>query len=59
MAVAIGACLLIGHRSIYPDQPLAYPKSSWIQMRPEMSVGQGKVRLSYGLLKWWHQRFHR
>ncbi len=56
---AISAYLLIGHRSIYPDQPLAYPKSSWIQMRPEMPVGQGKVRLSYGLLKWWHQRFHR
>lgn len=56
---AISAYLLIGHRSIYPDQPLAYPKSSWIRMRPEMPVGQGKVRLSYGLLKWWNQRFRR
>lgn len=50
---AICAYLVIGHRGIYPDQRVAYPKSSWIETRPELPVGQGKIRLSYGLLKWW------
>ncbi len=53
---AICAYLIIGHRSIYPDQRVAYPKSSWIETRPEMPVGQGKIRLSYGLIKCWFQR---
>jgi H+/Cl- antiporter ClcA len=47
------AYLLIGHRSIYPDQRLAFAKSSWIQLRPNVPIGQEKVRLSYGLLRWW------
>lgn len=55
---AMSAYLMIGHRSIYPDQHLAYAKSSWIRIRPDLPVGQEKVRLSYALLKWWsrHRR---
>jgi H+/Cl- antiporter ClcA len=53
---SISAYLLIGHRSIYPDQRLAYAKSSWIHLQSELPIGQEKVRLSYGLLKWWSQR---
>ncbi|TEA73621.1 chloride channel protein [Pollutimonas harenae] len=49
---SIAAYLVIGHRSVYPDQVLAYPKSSWMQVQPDLPLGQEKVRLSYGLLKW-------
>jgi len=49
---SIAAYLVVGHRSVYPDQVLAYPKSSWMQVQPDMPLGQEKVRLSYGLLKW-------
>ncbi|TEA71808.1 chloride channel protein [Allopusillimonas soli] len=48
---AIAAYLIIGHRSVYPDQLLAYPKSSWIQLQSGLPMGQEKVRLSYGLLR--------
>ena len=49
---SIAAYLVVGHRSVYPDQVLAYPKSSWMQIQPDLPLGQEKVRLSYGLLKW-------
>ena len=52
---AITAYLLIGHRSIYPEQHLAYAKSSWMRIRPESAVSTEKARLSYGLLRWWRQ----
>lgn len=55
---AMSAYLIIGHRSIYPDQHMAFAKSSWIQIQPGLPVGQEKLHLSYGLLKWWsrHRR---
>lgn len=49
---ALAAYLIIGHRGVYPDQLLAYPKSSWMLAASELPVGQEKLRLSYGLLKW-------
>lgn len=49
---AMAAYLIIGHRSVYPDQLIAYPKSSWMQGGSDLPVGQEKLRLSYGLLKW-------
>lgn len=49
----IAAYLIIGHRSVYPDQLVAYPKTSWLRFRPEMALGDDKVHLSYGLLRWW------
>ncbi len=51
----IAAYLIIGHRSVYPDQLIAYSKSSWLQVRPDMPLGQEKIHLSYGLLRWWGQ----
>lgn len=55
---SLAAYLIIGHRSVYPRQRLAYSKSTWIQARPDLPVGQEKVHLSYGLLKWWSQHRH-
>ena len=52
-APCIAAYLIIGHRSIYPDQVVAYPKTSWLRMRQDMPLGAEKVYLSYGLLRWW------
>jgi H+/Cl- antiporter ClcA len=49
---AIAAYLIIGHRSVYPDQVVAYPKSSWLLGRPDLPLGQEKLRLSYGFLRW-------
>lgn len=56
---AIAAYLMIGHRSIYPEQRLAYAKSSWMRIRPETSVETEKVELSYGLLRWWGRHHKR
>lgn len=49
---AIAAYVIIGHRSVYPDQLVAYPKSSWMQRGLGLPLGQEKIHLSYGLLKW-------
>ena len=60
MLYVAGACvaayLVIGHRSVYPEQQVAYSKSSWIFARADLPVGQEKVRLSYGLLRWLRMR---
>jgi hypothetical protein len=53
---AIAAYLMIGHRSIYPEQRLAYSKSSWMRVRPDMPVETEKARLAYGLLRWRERR---
>jgi len=55
-----GACaaayLMIGHRSVYPAQELGYSKSTWIVAAPNLPVGQEKLQLSYGLLRWWGRK---
>jgi len=55
----VAAYLIIGHRSVYPAQQIAFSKSSWIFARADLPVGQEKVRLSYGLLRWWSHRRRR
>ena len=55
----VAAYLVIGHRSVYPEQQIAFSKSSWIFARADLPVGQEKVRLSYGLLRWWRTRRRR
>lgn len=55
---AIAAYIVIGHRSIYLEQRIAYTKSSWMRIHPDLLVGGEKSRLSHGLLRWWwkHRR---
>lgn len=53
---SMSAYLMIGHRSIYPHQLMAFTKSSWVQIQPNLPVGQEKLHLSYGLLKWWSKQ---
>lgn len=49
---AMAAYVMIGHRSVYPDQLVAYPKSTWMHGGFDLPLGQEKLRLSFGLLKW-------
>lgn len=55
-AAAVTAYLMIGHRSVYPEQRLVQAKSSWMRIRSDLPVGTEKARLSHGLLRWWHHR---
>jgi H+/Cl- antiporter ClcA len=52
---AIAAFLIIGHRSVYLEQRVAYAKSSWMRVRPNSQIGAERARLSYGLLRWWQR----
>ena len=47
----IAAYLIIGHRSVYPDQQIAYTKSSGMQLGKGFAGGGEKFHLSAGLLK--------
>ena len=53
---AIAAYLIVGHRSVYPDQQIAATKTSWITARNDVPVGEEKVRLSHDLVRWWQDR---
>ncbi|MGH8112763.1 MAG: chloride channel protein [Rhodanobacteraceae bacterium] len=55
----VAAYLIVGHRSVYPSQQLAYRKSSWIFARADLPVGEEKIRLSYGLMRWLRMRRRR
>lgn len=60
VAGAVGAAyLVIGHRSVYPNQMVAFAKSSWIHARPGTPLQQGSVHLSYGLRRWLGRRNER
>ena len=51
----VGACITayitIGHRSVYPDQLVAYPKSLWMRLVPGIALENEKIHVSYTLLK--------
>jgi H+/Cl- antiporter ClcA len=51
----VGACItayiIIGHRSVYPDQLVAYPKSLWMSLQPGIPLENEKIHISYGLLR--------
>ena len=51
----VGACITayitIGHRSVYPDQLVAYPKSLWMKLVPDIALEKEKIHVSYGLLR--------
>src|SRR3546814_857311 len=40
----MAAYLIIGHRSVYPDQIMAYPKSSWMRVGAEIGRASGRER---------------
>ncbi|MGN6281485.1 chloride channel protein [Frateuria sp.] len=52
----IAAYLIVGHRSVYPEQQIAGTKSSWMTARADVLVSEEKVRLSREVVRWWHDR---
>lgn len=48
----VAAYLMIGHRSVYPAQHLAYPKTAWFTAPADQPVSHEKVQLSWGVLRW-------
>lgn len=54
----IAAYLVVGHRSVYPEQQIAATKSSWMTARADVLVSEEKVRLSRELVRWWRDRRH-
>ena len=54
----IAAYLIVGHRSVYPEQQIAATKTSWMTARADVLVSQEKVRMSRELVRWWHDRRH-
>jgi H+/Cl- antiporter ClcA len=56
----ITAYIIVGHRSVYSDQILAYSKSLWMVHIPDAALSQKKIHISYDLLrKMRHFRRHR
>lgn len=51
LAACIPAYLMVGHRSVYPDQLVSYPKSLWMQMKAGISLKNEQIHVSYGVLK--------
>ena len=48
----VAAYLIIGHRSVYPAQHLAYPKAAWFTAPADQPGEHEKVQLSWGVLRW-------
>jgi H+/Cl- antiporter ClcA len=52
---AVSACvtayIIIGHRSVYPDQLVAYSKSLWMRLQTETALEKQKIHISYSVLK--------
>lgn len=48
----VAAYLMIGHRSVYSAQHLAYPKAVWFVAPADQPIRHEKVQLSWGVLRW-------
>lgn len=46
---SIAAYLVIGHRSVYPDQQVAFSKTSWMTAKPGLPLNLETFHLSYNL----------
>jgi H+/Cl- antiporter ClcA len=49
---SIAAYLVIGHRSVYPDQLVAFSKTSWLVTQSGLPLSLDTFHLSYGLRRW-------
>jgi H+/Cl- antiporter ClcA len=51
----VGACItayiIIGHRSVYPDQLVVFKKSLWMYLEPGIELSKEKIHISYSLLR--------
>jgi H+/Cl- antiporter ClcA len=51
VAACITAYIMIGHRSVYPDQLVAFSKSNWMNLLPNISLEKEDIHLSYSFLR--------
>jgi H+/Cl- antiporter ClcA len=50
-SACVTAYIVIGHRSVYSDQLLAYSKSLWLRYTPDEALTPGKIRVSHEWLR--------
>ncbi len=51
LTACITSYLMVGHRSVYPEQLVAYPKSLWMHLEPGIPLREEKIHVSYHLLR--------
>ncbi|HEX7057178.1 MAG TPA: chloride channel protein [Bacilli bacterium] len=63
LAACIPAYIMVGHRSVYPDQLVTFPKSLWMQLQAGVPLKNEHIHISYGVLKrikrWQKHHVHR
>jgi H+/Cl- antiporter ClcA len=52
LTASITSYLIVGHRSVYPDQLVAYPKSLWMHLEPGIPLNKEQIHVSYGFLRY-------
>lgn len=55
VSACITAYVVSGHRSVYPDQIVAYSKSLLMRLTPNASLSREQIHVSYGLLRKLHR----
>jgi H+/Cl- antiporter ClcA len=50
-SACVTAYIVVGHRSVYTDQVLAYSKSLWLRHAPDEALNPGQIQISYSLLR--------
>ncbi len=51
VAACLSAFIVIGHRSVYPEQLVAYSKSIWMILHPNIALEKEDIHISYDLLR--------
>lgn len=51
LAACISAYLMVGHRSVYPDQRVAYAKSLLLRMTPGIPLNEEHIHVSLSVLR--------
>lgn len=51
VAACLTAYIVIGHRSVYPDQLVVYPKSLFLHLNPGIALEKEEIHISYSLLR--------
>lgn len=51
VAACLTAYIVIGHRSVYPDQLVVYPKSLFLHLNSGIALEKEEIHISYSLLR--------
>jgi H+/Cl- antiporter ClcA len=58
LTACITSYLIVGHRSVYPDQLVVYPKSLWMHLQPGLPLYKEQIHVSYGFLRYMRKHMH-